>query len=82
MKLKLVLAACLAAAVFPMASAGAAEGIPGICHTYDISPSGDVTHTTSECECLASVEDVQVTPTRHLLVTYCVARTGLEGGGR
>lgn len=53
MKLKLAIAACLAAAVLPAAPAAADEGIPGTCYETRISRIGGISRSVYDCECLA-----------------------------
>lgn len=80
MKLKIALAACLAAFALPSAPAAAAEGIPGTC--YDIVlPFGDVSEGY-ECECLLGVQGVEVSPPPPTVtITVCHANIDPLGGG-
>lgn len=54
MKMKLAVAACLAALVLPMAPASADEGIPGTCTTIEIYGT-QVSSSSSPCECILFV---------------------------
>ncbi|MDQ3958500.1 MAG: hypothetical protein M3273_09285 [Actinomycetota bacterium] len=79
MRLKLAIAACLAAAALPMAPASAAEGIPGYCYDVEISRySGISTRGPYECECLLMAWPEPIVG--GVIIHYCHAKTGLEGG--
>ncbi len=79
MKLRLAIAACVAALVVPVAPAlalptapiGAAEGIPGTCYETRISRYSPITWTVYRCECLLSAwPEVQGSD---IVFTYCHA---------
>jgi hypothetical protein len=67
MKLKLAIAACVAALVVPATPAAADNTIPGTCYETKI-PGGT---TSYPCECLVGVPWVTVTPPRTVTITYC-----------
>ena len=71
MKLKLAVAAFIAALVLPTAPAMADEAIRGTC--YDITIPFGIT-AIYECECLAGVQDVSISPPPPTVtVTVCHA---------
>ena len=69
MKLKLALAACVAALVVPAAPASAEEAIPGTCYETTFPGGGTRSYP---CECLVGVPWVTVSPPPPTItVTYC-----------
>jgi hypothetical protein len=77
MKLKLALAACLAALVIPATPAVAEEAIPGTC--YETTFPGPHTRTY-ECECLVGVPWVTHGPLLNFTITYCHVGDPIGGG--
>ena len=70
MKLKLAIAASIAALALPMSSALAGDAIPGTCFETNIGGGGGT--TTFPCECLVGVPFVTRQGTS-ITLHYCIA---------
>ena len=70
MRLKVAIAACIAALALPMAPAAADEGIPGTCYETRISRYGRST-SVYPCECLAMAWPEVQGP--EIVITVCHA---------